>query len=108
MTKLVTAQQNYLDLFKKDTAIKLFILTVLELIQLKLFILKMLDLTIGINGRDILVEMLVLSKMKTLICSRSNVSQLAFLISDNKEFEIYEIWNGFNTNNIILGLFCGI
>ena len=65
----------------------------------------MLDLTIGINGRDILVEMLVLSKMKTLICSRSNVSQLASLISDNKEFEIYEIWNGFNTNNIILGLF---
>lgn len=56
-------------------------------------------------GRDILVEMLILSKLSSLICSRSNVSQLAKLISENKQFEICEIWNGVNTNNIILGLF---
>ena len=52
-----------------------------------------------------MVEMLLLSKLDTLICSRSNVSQLASLISKNKNFKAYEIWNGVNTNKILLGLF---
>ena len=56
-------------------------------------------------GRDILVEMLLLSKLSTLICSRSNVSELATLISGNKDYEVLEIWNGMNTKKIILGLF---
>ncbi len=103
---LVTAQQNYLDLFKKRYGNKVVYFNSFRTNTTKAFHFKNARLNHRYKmGRDILVEMLVLSKMKTLICSRSNVSQLASLISDNKEFEIYEIWNGFNTNNIILGLF---
>ena len=55
-------------------------------------------------GRDIIIEMLLLSKLNKLICSKSNVSELAVLLSENKDFEVYEIWNGVNTNKILLGL----
>jgi len=56
-------------------------------------------------GRDILIEMLLLSKLTTLICSRSSVAQLASLHSKNKNFETFEIWNGVNTDKILLSLF---
>ena len=56
-------------------------------------------------GRDVIVEMLLLSKLSTLVCSRSNVSELATLISGNEDYEVFEIWNGMNTKKIILGLF---
>jgi len=103
---LVTAQQNYLDLFKKKYGDKVIYLNSFRTNTTKAFHYKNARLNHRYKmGRDIIVEMLILSKLSTLICSLSNVSQLASLISKNEKFEIYEIWNGFNTNNIILGLF---
>ncbi len=55
-------------------------------------------------GRDSLEEMLLLSKTKFLICSRSNLSELAIMTSKNK-ISYLEIDNGFNTNRIVYSQF---
>ncbi len=103
---LVTAQKNYLEMFKKRYGDKVIYLNSFRTNTTKAFHYKNARLNHRYKmGRDILIEMLVLSKLSTLICSRSNVSQLASLISKNDKFEVYEIWNGFNTNKIFLGLF---
>ena len=103
---LVTAQQNYFELFNKKYADKLLYLNSFRCNTTKAFHYENSRLNHRYKmGRDIMVEMLLLSKLDTLICSRSNVSQLASLISKNKNFKAYEIWNGVNTNKILLGLF---
>ena len=55
-------------------------------------------------AKESLIEVLILSKLNTLVCSKSNISEVAVLIS-NKKFKIHEIDNGFNSNNLIISLF---
>ena len=103
---LVTAQKNYLEIFKKRYGDKVCFCNSFRTNTTKAFHYKNARLNHRYKmGRDILVEMLLLSKLTTLVCSRSNVAQLASLISENKNFQTYEIWNGMNTHKILLGLF---
>ena len=103
---LVTAQQNYLEMFLKRYGNKVIYLNSFRCNSTKAFHYKNARLNHRYKmGRDILVEMLLLSKIDYLICSRSNVSQLASLINKKEKFEVFEIWNGVNTKNIFLGLF---
>ena len=55
-------------------------------------------------AKESLIEVLILSKLNYLICSRSNISEIAVMIS-NKKFKIHNIDNGFNSNNLIISLF---
>ncbi len=55
-------------------------------------------------AKESLIEVLILSKLNTLVCSKSNISEVAVLIS-NKKFKIHEIDNGFNSNNLFISLF---
>ncbi len=55
-------------------------------------------------AKESLIEVLILSKLKYLVCSRSNISEVAVMIS-NKKFKIYNIDNGFNSPNLIISLF---
>ena len=55
-------------------------------------------------GKESLIEALILSKVKYLICSRSNISEFAELIS-KKKMCINEIDNGYNNKSIFLSLF---
>jgi len=103
---LVTAQKNYLELFIKRYGDKVCFCNSFRTNTTKAFHYK--DARINHRykmGRDILIEMLLLSKLTTLICSRSSVAQLASLHSKNKNFETFEIWNGVNTDKILLSLF---
>ena len=103
---LVTAQKNYLEIFKKKYGEKLCYCDSFRVNTTRAFHYHDARLNHRYKmGRDIIVEMLLLSKLSTLICSRSNVSELATLISGNKDYEVFEIWNGMNTKKIILGLF---
>ena len=103
---LVTAQKNYLEIFKKRYGDEVCFCNSFRTNTTKAFHYKNARLNHRYKmGRDILVEMLLLSKLTTLVCSRSNVAQLASLISENKNFQTYEIWNGMNTHKILLGLF---
>ena len=51
-------------------------------------------------GVDALEDTLLMSKLKYLICSRSNMSEVASLMLSNK-LKILEIKNGFNPNKIL-------
>ena len=103
---LVTAQQNYLDLFKKKYGDKVIFCNSFRTNTTKAFHYKDARLNHRYKmGRDILLEMLLLSKLSTLICSRSNVSQLALLLSKKDDFEVFEISNGMNTNKFLISLF---
>jgi hypothetical protein len=55
-------------------------------------------------GRDALEEMLILSKLKFIICSRSNVSEAALMISKNS-INFFELNNGFNSKKILYSQF---
>ena len=55
-------------------------------------------------GLESLIEVLLLSKTKLLICSRSNISEAAVLIS-NQKLKIVEINNGFNSSSLFYSLF---
>ena len=102
---LVTAQKNYLDLIKKRYGKKVCYCNSFRTNTTRAFHYSNARLNHRYKmGRDIIIEMLLLSKLNKLICSRSNVSELAVLLSENKDFEVYEIWNGVNTNKILLGL----
>jgi len=50
-------------------------------------------------GRDILLEMLILSKCDSLIYSESNVIEASNLYSLNKVQKRYKIDNGYNSSN---------
>ena len=56
-------------------------------------------------GRDSIIEAIILSKLSTLICSRSNISEVAVFMSDNKKYKLYEIDNGLNSASIIHSLY---
>ena len=103
---LVTAQKNYLEIFKKKYGKKICYCNSFRVNTTRAFHYHNARLNHRYKmGRDVIVEMLLLSKLSTLVCSRSNVSELATLISGNEDYEVFEIWNGMNTKKIILGLF---
>ena len=103
---LVTDQKNYLELFKKRYGNKVCFCNTFRSNTIRAFHYKDARLNHRYKmGRNILLEMLLLSKLSALICSRSNVSQLASLISKNNNYEVFEIWNGMNSKKILLSLF---
>ena len=55
-------------------------------------------------GVDALEDTLLMSKLNYLICSRSNMSQVASLML-RKDTNVFEIWNGYNPNKIFFSQF---
>tara|TARA_B100000003_G_scaffold205410_1_gene219019 strand:- start:981 stop:1997 length:1017 start_codon:yes stop_codon:yes gene_type:complete len=55
-------------------------------------------------GKDSLIETLILANTNFLICSRSNISEVAVLFSNNK-LKVKEIKNGYNSKSIFFSLF---
>jgi hypothetical protein len=56
-------------------------------------------------GKDSVIEAIILSKLSTLICSRSNISEVAIFMSSNKKYKLHEIDNGLNSSSIIHSLY---
>lgn len=101
---LVTDQLKYLDLFKKKFGNKLCYRNSFRSNKSKIF-----HLTERKNHRynmgvDALEDTLLMSKLNYLICSRSNMSDVASIMISNK-LKILEINNGFNPNKIIYSQF---
>ena len=102
----ITDQAKYLKLFQiKYGNLLCFRKETFRSNQSKIF-----DLKIRKNhryeiGRDNIEEMLILSKVKYLICTTSNLSQASCLISKNNinYMEVEE--NGWNSNNLLLAQF---
>ena len=55
-------------------------------------------------GSDALEEMILFSKLKYLVCSTSNVSQVSVMISKNA-INVFEICNKMNSKRIIVSQF---
>jgi len=99
---LVTDSSKYLELFKKKYGTKLcFRKNSFRSNSPRIFHLKVRKNHRYEIGRDNMEEMLILSKLKYLICSTSNLSQTAALIS-NKKYKLMEIDNGINSKNLFL------
>ena len=56
-------------------------------------------------GKESLIETLILSKVPCLICSRSNISEMAELLSYKNKMKVYEINNGNNSPSILFSLY---
>ena len=56
-------------------------------------------------GLESLIEVLIMSKVKSMVGLMSNVSGAAIYFSNNKDFKFYEINNGYNSSSIILSSF---
>ena len=56
-------------------------------------------------AKESLIEVMILSKLDTIVCSKSNISEIGVFMSKNNKFKVHEIYNGFNSNNLIWSLF---
>lgn len=53
-------------------------------------------------GRDILIEMLLMSRADALLCGGSNVSETAAFLAQHKPNYYQRIWNGTNSHNPVV------
>jgi len=56
-------------------------------------------------GRDNIVDMIILSKIDTIIYSQSNLVEFAIFHSDIDVIKTYKLQNGVNSKNILISLF---
>ena len=102
---LITDQAKYLKLFQKKYGNLLcFRKETFRSNQSKIFDLKVRNNHRYEIGRDNIEEMLILSKLKYLICTTSNLSQTSCLISKNNMnfMEVQE--NGWNSKSLLKAL----
>ena len=102
---LVTEEKNYLEIFKRNFGKKVKFYNSFRSDNRKDFNYCKRKNHRYKLGKESLIEVLILSKLNTLICSRSNISEVAKFISDNKNYTIHEIMNGFNSSKIIKSLY---
>ena len=97
---LVTDELQYLKMFQKKYGNLVCFRNSFRSNQYKIFHLKPRKNHRYELGVDSLEEMLLLSKLKYIICSRSNVSELAIMTAKNR-INYFEIQNGFNSSRIM-------
>ena len=102
---LITDQMNYLNYFKKKYNNKLSYWQSFRSNKSKMFDLKIRKKHKYKIGRDNLIEMLILSKINTIIYSHSNLVEFAIFHSNLKNIRTYQIENGLNSRNIFISLF---
>ena len=102
---LVTEEQKYLEIFKKKYGSKLCFCNSFRAYDRKEFSFNARKNHRYKLGRESLIEALILSKLSTLLCSRSNISEVAEFMSKNKRYKIFEIMNGFNSPSIIHSMY---
>lgn len=102
---IVTDQLKYLEIFKKRYNKMICYCNTFRSNKNKIFHLNPRKNHRYKMGCDAVIEMLLLSKLKTLICSRSNLSQIAVLTSKNKNYKVFELWNGVNSKRILVAQF---
>jgi len=100
---LVTEQKKYLDILKNKFS-DIRYLHSFRSDELKDFSDNKRKLHRFNLGKESLIETLILSNTNHLICSRSNISEVAVLFS-NKKIKIEEIKNGYNSKSIFFSLF---
>lgn len=97
---LVTDQLDYLNLFIRKYGNKVCYRNSFRSNKSKIFHLTDRKLHRYKMGVDALEDTLLMSKLNYLICSRSNMSEVASLMLPNK-LKVLEIKNGFNPNKIL-------
>ena len=102
---LVTEEQEYLKIFKKKYGSKLCFCKSFRAYDRKEFSFNSRKNHRYKLGRESLIEALILSKLSTLLCSRSNISEVAEFMSNNKKYRIHEIMNGFNSQSIFHSMY---
>ena len=101
---LVTDELNYLELFKEIYGNMLCYRKSFRSNKSKIFDLNPRKLHRYNMGVDALEDTLLMSKLNYLVCSRSNMSEVASLMI-NKNMKVIEIWNGYNPNKILYSQF---
>lgn len=101
---IATEQLKYLKMFKKKYGELICYRDSFRSDQNKIFDLKNRKNHRYETGRDSMEEMLLLSKLEYLVCSRSSVSELAIMLS-KKPISYFEIDNGINSSSILYSQF---
>ncbi len=96
---LVTDQLDYLNIFLKKFGNMVCYRDSFRSNKSKIFHLKVRKLHRYKMGVDALEDTLLMSRLDYLICSRSNMSEVASIMISNK-LKVLEIQNGFNPNKI--------
>ena len=102
---LVTEEKKYLEIFKKKYGPKLCYFNSFRSNDRKEFSEHSRSNHRYNLGKESLIEALILSNISNLVCSRSNISEVAKFLSNDKNYQIYEIMNGFNSLSIIHSLY---
>ena len=101
---IVTEEKKYLDILKKKYGKKICYRDSFRSNKLKVFDLNIRKQHRYQMGVDALEDTLLMSKSNYLICSRSNMSEVASLMLRKKTY-VMEIKNGFNPNRILISQF---
>ncbi len=101
---LITEQNRYFKIFLREYRDKLVYFESFRSDRLKDFSSEVRKNHKYNLGRESLIETLVLSNTKYLLCSRSNISEFANFISTSN-MKVHEISNGYNSNSIFFSLF---
>jgi hypothetical protein len=105
MIFLVTEEKRYLEIFKKNYGSKVCYFNSFRSNTREQFSKNSRTNHRYNLGKESLIEVLILSNLSSLVCSRSNISEQAKFLSNNKKFKIYEIMNGFNSSSILHSLY---
>ena len=101
----ITDQLSYLDYFKKKYKKKLLYWKSFRSNKYKIFNLKVRRKHNYKLGKDNIIEMLILSKIDTIIYSNSNLVEFAIFHSNLKRIRSFQLENGINSKNILISLF---
>ena len=102
---LITEEKNYLEVFKKKFKSKVCYFNSFRSDSRRDFAANERKNHNYKLGYDSLIEVLILSKVNMLVCSRSNIAEAAVFFSNKKYYKVHEIFNGFNSKSILFSLF---
>lgn len=99
---LVTEDSSYLKLFTHRYGDKVYHTDMFRTHGVNAYKLRPRAKHMYLLGREVLVDTILLSRCRGILCGDSNVSELARFINNGKYQFIYKIDNGINSNNPLL------
>jgi hypothetical protein len=102
---IVTEEQKYLEILSKKFGNKLCFTKAFRSRKHNIFEQNFRENHRFNIGKENIVDMLLLSRTKKIICTNSHLPDACKFIDKNKKIQFIEINNGYNSNNILIAQF---